>query len=209
MIADVSGSKRILMIDDHQLILDVLMRYFNAALDAQVDTAPDLDAALNLIDEHDYDLILLDYNLPGISGLSGLSQVLDRSDNTPTALISSDLPREAIYDAMAMGAKGYIPKTSRAEAFANAIRFLLMGETFLPAEFFTRKAEPKKPRIENLSSRESDVLLLVAEGRSNKDVANELGLSETTVKMHLRSIYSKIGVDNRTQAALWANQRKL
>ncbi len=209
MIAEVSGSKRILMIDDHQLILDVLMRYFNAALDAQVDTAPDLDAALNLIDEHDYDLILLDYNLPGISGLSGLSQVLERSNNTPTALISSDLPREAIYDAMAMGAKGYIPKTSRAEAFANAIRFLLMGETFLPAEFFTRKAEPKKPRIENLSSRESDVLLLVAEGRSNKDVANELGLSETTVKMHLRSIYSKIGVDNRTQAALWANQRKL
>jgi DNA-binding NarL/FixJ family response regulator len=209
MIAEVSGSKRILMIDDHQLILDVLMRYFNAALDAQVDTAPDLDVALNLIDEHDYDLILLDYNLPGISGLSGLSQVLERSNNTPTALISSDLPREAIYDAMAMGAKGYIPKTSRAEAFANAIRFLLMGETFLPAEFFTRKAEPKKPRIENLSSRESDVLLLVAEGRSNKDVANELGLSETTVKMHLRSIYSKIGVDNRTQAALWANQRKL
>ncbi|SCM69156.1 response regulator transcription factor [Donghicola eburneus] len=209
MIAEVSGSKRILMIDDHQLILDVLMRYFNAALDAQVDTAPDLDAALDLIDEHDYDLILLDYNLPGISGLSGLSQVLERSNNTPTALISSDLPREAIYDAMAMGAKGYIPKTSRAEAFANAIRFLLMGETFLPAEFFTRKAEPKKPRIENLSSRESDVLLLVAEGRSNKDVANELGLSETTVKMHLRSIYSKIGVDNRTQAALWANQRKL
>ncbi|MCI5041444.1 MAG: response regulator transcription factor [Donghicola eburneus] len=209
MIAEVSGSKRILMIDDHQLILDVLMRYFNAALEAQVDTAPDLDAALNLIDEHDYDLILLDYNLPGISGLSGLSQVLERSNNTPTALISSDLPREAIYDAMAMGAKGYIPKTSRAEAFANAIRFLLMGETFLPAEFFTRKAEPKKPRIENLSSRESDVLLLVAEGRSNKDVANELGLSETTVKMHLRSIYSKIGVDNRTQAALWANQRKL
>ncbi|NVO22121.1 response regulator transcription factor [Donghicola sp. C2-DW-16] len=209
MIAESAGSKRILMIDDHQLILDVLMRYFNAALEAQVDTAPDLETALDLIEDHDYDLILLDYNLPGVSGLSGLSQVLDRSDNTPTALISSDLPREAIYDAMAMGAKGYIPKTSRAEAFANAIRFLLMGETFLPAEFFTRKAEPKKPRIENLSSRESDVLLLVAEGRSNKDVANELGLSETTVKMHLRSIYSKIGVDNRTQAALWANQRKL
>jgi two-component system, NarL family, nitrate/nitrite response regulator NarL len=153
------------------------------------------------------DLLLLDYRMPGMEGLKGLHDALNNQRARRVALMSGDAPRSVVDEALAAGAAGFVPKTLSAKSLRNAVAFMLMGETFLPADMFRSTTEPETPegaRLEDLSKREREVLRLLSEGKSNKEIARDLELTEAAVKLHVKTVFRHLGVANRTQAAMLA-----
>ena len=149
--------------------------------------------------------------MPGMNGLEGLSRVLDAAGGAKVALMSGFAPREVVQQALDLGAVGFLPKSLPARTFVNAVRFMAMGEQYLPLEFMTSAEEPATyhPLVQKLSRREREVLRLLAQGQSNKEIARVLGLQEPTVKLHVTSVYRKLGSRNRAQAAVIAKEAGL
>ena len=202
---------KILIADDHDLLRDTLVAFVEAAGGIETHTAPDLDSALALIErEAPFDLVLLDYNMPGMNGLNGLRQALAQEGAPHVALISGEASRTVAEAALDAGASGFVPKTLPAKSLVNAIRFMAAGEQYVPPEFMSGAAEPEEhPLARSLTAREMQVLQGLTEGKSNKEIARDLNLSEPTVKLHVRTLYRKIGASNRTQAALIAREQGL
>ena len=200
---------KILIADDHDLLRDTLVAFVESAGGIETLTAPDLDAALQLIDsEGPFDLVLLDYNMPGMRGLDGLRRAREKRGAPNVALLSGEASRTIVEDALAAGASGFVPKTLPAKSLVNAIRFMAMGEQFVPVEFMTQDADDKVPPLaQELTQRELQVLRGLTEGKSNKQIARDLDLSEPTVKLHVKTLYRKIGAANRTQAAMLAREK--
>lgn len=127
--------------------------------------------------------------------------------------MSGTATREIAEEALALGAAGFLPKTLAAKTLANAVRFMAMGEQYAPVDFMTAvpvvDAPTRHPLAEGLSPRELEVLEDLCSGKSNKGIARDLGLMEPTVKLHIKTLYRKIGVANRTQAAMLAKDAKL
>lgn len=200
---------RILIADDHDLLRDALVAFMDQEDNIETHTAADLAEAVALIDgDWTYDLVLLDYNMPGMNGLEGLRVASDRNGVHRVALMSGEANRDVAEQALEMGATGFVPKTLPAKSLVNAIKFMAMGEKYAPLEFMT--AEPDEnnhPLLENLTERETQVLKGLTEGKSNKEIARDLDLSEPTVKLHVKTLYKKLGVANRTQAALIARDQ--
>lgn len=200
---------RILIADDHDLLRDALVAFMDQEDNIETHTAADLAEAVALIDgDWTYDLVLLDYNMPGMNGLEGLRVASDRNGVHRVALMSGEANRDVAEQALEMGATGFVPKTLPAKSLVNAIKFMAMGEKYAPLEFMT--AEPDEnnhPFLENLTERETQVLKGLTEGKSNKEIARDLDLSEPTVKLHVKTLYKKLGVANRTQAALIARDQ--
>lgn len=200
---------RILIADDHDLLRDALVAFMDQEDNIETHTAADLAEAVALIDgDWTYDLVLLDYNMPGMNGLEGLRVASDRNGVHRVALMSGEANRDVAEQALELGATGFVPKTLPAKSLVNAIKFMAMGEKYAPLEFMT--AEPDEnnhPLLENLTERETQVLKGLTEGKSNKEIARDLDLSEPTVKLHVKTLYKKLGVANRTQAALIARDQ--
>ncbi|WP_370457213.1 response regulator transcription factor [Salipiger sp. PrR003] len=154
-----------------------------------------------------FDLVLLDFNMPQMAGLSGLERLLARPEQPRVALISGEARREVAEKALAMGACGFIPKTLTARRLVNAVRFMAMGEVYAPLEFMSGpETRELHPLAEKLSRREQQVAKGLTEGKSNKEIARDLDLQEPTIKLHVKTLYRKIGASNRTQAALIARE---
>lgn len=197
---------KILIADDHDLVRDTLVAYVEASGGIQTATAPDLDTACRLVDtQGPFDLVLLDLNMPGMNGLNGLDRAL-RLDGSPrVALISGQASREIAEQALERGAAGFVPKTLPAKSLVNAIKFMAMGEQYAPVDFMTAETTAQDhPLTASLTEREMQVLKGLTEGKSNKEIARDLELSEPTVKLHVKTLYRKVGAANRTQAALLA-----
>jgi DNA-binding NarL/FixJ family response regulator len=211
---------RILLADDHDLVREALSLLFQQYFDGcEVIEAGSLEPALEKIDpENPFDLILLDLRMPGMNGLDGLKLAVEKvGEGVPVVLLSGAYNGEDVRHAIENGAYGFIPKTLRGEALANAIRLVLAGEKYLPssilsnfAEGFGNKSEYSSARhagqfgregdFARLTPREREVLALLSEGRPNKDIARHLDLREITVKYHLKNVYRKLNVSNRAQA---------
>jgi len=203
---------RILIADDHDLLRETLSMFL--ASEGSIDTAlaSTLDAALDFIhSEEKFDLIILDYNMPGMAGLNGLKRAMEASGGSPVALMSGIASRSVAEEALSFGAAGFVPKTLAAKTLVNAVRFMAMGEKYAPIDFMTADdpTVAPNPLAQKLSRRELQVLEGLSKGKSNKEIARDLDLQEPTIKLHVKTLYRKIGAANRTQAALIAKEEGL
>ena len=203
---------RVLIVDDHALLRDTLISFISAEGDMEGVSAGDIEDALKCIEKQaPFDLILLDYSMPKMNGLDGLKRMMSLGSGQRVALMSGLAPRDVAQEALSLGAAGFLPKTLPAKRLVNAVRFMATGEQYAPINFIT--AEPEAPQThplaEKLSQREMQMLEGLSEGKSNKEIARELDLTEPTIKLHMKTLYRKLRVCNRTQAALLAKDAKL
>jgi len=198
---------RVLVADDHDLVRDTIAAYLEREGDMTVTVVASFDEAIAAIrTSAPFDLILLDYSMPGMNGLGGMKAASAESGGKPVALISGIATREIAQEALQAGAAGFIPKTLPAKSLVNAVRFMMMGETFAPVTFMTapEPEAPQNPLAARLTERERQVLEGLCRGLSNKEIARELDLQEVTVKLHVRTLCRKIDAKNRTHAAMIA-----
>lgn len=202
---------RVLIADDHDLLRDTLVLFLKSESGIETQAVGTLDAAHERITaDAPYDLVLLDYNMPGMNGLSGLTRTLEMEGGQRVALISGEAKRDIAEQALEVGAAGFVPKTLSAKSMINAVRFMAMGEQYAPVDFMTAPEETQSnPLADKLSSREREVLKGLTEGKSNKEIARDLDITEPTVKLHMKTLFRKVDATNRTQAALIAREAGL
>lgn len=205
---------KILIADDHLLLADALAQLVKEnEADSEVLQAGSLDDALETMDrDGSVEIVLVDYDLPGLGGVEGLERLRSRHPTVPCAIFSGSEDVELASSALASGAAGFIPKSMSAPAFFHAIKLMQVGEKFIPAGLYENIANQASVNRVNeesaesfvartgLSPRETDVLRALVKGISNRQIGQELGVEEVTIKLHLRRVYKKVGVANRTQA---------
>ncbi|MCC5900568.1 MAG: response regulator transcription factor [Halomonas sp.] len=213
----------LLVADDHPLFRDALHAVVSAGLaDTQLFEADSLAGAIHLIEAHDgLDLLLLDLSLPDAEGLEGLKALRERCPWLPVAIVSAHQERQLVLDAITLGAVGYIPKSTPREQLLAALTQILQGQLYLPADIMRRPPPPnaarslsavpteKKMRLARLTDKQQDVLRYMAQGMSNKQIARELSIAETTVKTHVSAILRKLGATSRVHAIVIASEEEL
>lgn len=197
---------KILIADDHDLVLESIAAYLRKSETFVVETVSSLDQALEeLSGLTSYDLAILDYNMPGMDKLNGLERAIKAHPVTKFVLMSGVANPDVARKAMSFGAVGFFPKSLAAETMVNAVRFILAGEKYFPFDLVSTGTNGSEASNHmGLSTREMQTLRRLCEGKSNKEIARDLDLQEVTIKLHVKNILSKLGVKNRTQAALRA-----
>lgn len=198
---------RLLIADDHNLVRDAIAALLVAEGASDVHSAKNLDEALRIVrDEDPFDLVLLDYNMPGMSGLDGLIEMISASKGRPVALISGTAAPAIAKDAVAAGAAGFVPKTLPSKSIYGAAQIMIGGDVFVPFDFMNQTEDPNSI---DLSKREHEVLRGICAGQSNKEIARDLLIQEVTVKLHVRTLSKKLAARNRTHAAAIARSLNL
>lgn len=202
---------RVLIADDHDLLRDTLVMFLEGQGEMDTSSAATLSDAVDLIKANDaYDLVLLDYNMPGMNGLEGLRTVLAMDETDRVALISGEATKQIAEQALEAGAAGFVPKSLPAKSLVNAVKFMAMGEQYAPLDFMTAVEDaPQNALADKLTPRELQMLEGLTLGKSNKEIARDLNITEPTVKLHVKTLYRKIGAANRTQAAMIAKEAGL
>jgi DNA-binding NarL/FixJ family response regulator len=199
-----SGVISVLIADDHKLLAESLELYLKSDGGFLPDRAESLDEAIEKIAaKGTYDVVLLDLDMPGMCGLGGLERAIEANKGGRVVLFSGKARQEAALRAIELGASGFMPKTLSPKLLATALRFVAAGEVYFPSTLVRGRgrAEPQQAEVQ-LSSREHQVLRGICDGQTNKDIAQELNLTEVTVKMYVRSVFTKLKATNRTQAAI-------
>lgn len=201
-------SGTIIIADDHPLFRDALSQAIEGMTTKfSVATAGDFDEALEVISStSNVDLVLLDLNMPGNKGFSGLMRIRADYPALPVVIVSALEDAETISRSLEFGASGYIPKSTDAGTIARAIETVLDGEIWLPADIDINAEDTEfsdmVQRLQSLTPQQSRVLGMLGEGLLNKQIAYELNVSEATVKAHVSAVLTKLGVDSRTQAVI-------
>lgn len=207
---------KILLADDHRLIRENLGEFLvQLEPDVEVLEAGDFQEAYDLAAaDPGIDLAILDLVMPGMNGLEGLAKLRKILPEVPIVIMSGVASRVQAVRVLDQGAAGFIPKTIGGQAMLSALRLVLAGEKYLPEMVLGVSQEEAYESGAgqagaNLTRREREVLAHLVEGVSNKSIARQLKIREVTVKVHLQSVYKKLGVANRTQAVTAAVQRNL
>ncbi len=202
---------RVLIADDHDLVREILAAYLMREPGFEIETAADFHSAARKIkSEEKFDLVLLDYNMPGMNGVHGLTEAIALNGGRPVAVISGTAPRSVIQEVLASGAIGFLPKNMSARSLVHAIRFMASGEKYAPIDFLaTKDLTPENSLAALLTKRELEVLKGLTRGLSNKEIGRDVALQEVTVKLHLKTLCRKINARNRTHAAVIAMEAGL
>ena len=199
---------RVLVVDDHRLVRAGLITLLEAAGDIEVaGEAADGRQALEAARAVAPDVVLLDLSMPVLDGVAATRLLLQERPQARVVALTSFSDRQRVNDVLAAGAIGYLLKDSRPDELLAAVRSAAEGHAPLDprvAGALLPGREP--PAADLLSEREKQVLRLAAAGLANKQIARRLGISESTVKVHIGNIFRQIGVRDRTSAALWARE---
>jgi DNA-binding NarL/FixJ family response regulator len=205
---------QILIADDHPLFRSALQQALTLGLGQQaqlVEAASIAELEAQLAHKIDWDLVLLDLNMPGAYGFSGLVLLRGQYPQIPVVMVSAQEEAAVVQRAREFGASGFIPKSSDLETIQQAVRLVLDGDTWWPAQGeggvnLSEEAKAAKAGLSSLTPQQFRVLTMVCDGLLNKQIAYELSVSEATVKAHVTAIFRKLGVRTRTQAALLLQQ---
>lgn len=207
------GNTSIIIVDDHPLFRDAMKAALSASADKlTISEAGSLDEATLLLGgSGEYDLILLDLKMPGVQGLSGLAFLRAQFPQVPVAIVSGQEEASIIRRALALGASGYIPKSTPADAMRSAVAIILAGDVWAPSHTAEPTAQDREiddlsKRLLTLTPQQVRVLMMLRTGLLNKQIAYELDVSEATIKAHVSAILLKLNVDSRTQAVIAAGK---
>lgn len=206
---------RVLITDDHEMVRIGVSAYLSAQPDIEVvGEAENGEKAVKLALELRPDIILMDLVMDGMDGIQATKEIIERWPDAKIIIVTSFLDDDKVYPALEAGATSYILKTSKASEIAEAIRKTFDGQTILEPEVTNKmmaKMRSKNESLphEELTPREREVLLLMAEGKSNQEIADELFIALKTVKVHVSNILSKLDVEDRTQAVIYAFKHSL
>jgi two-component system nitrate/nitrite response regulator NarL len=205
---------RIFVVDDHSLFRDGVISLLEADGHQVVGQAGDGQSAVERIPELEPDLVLMDINMPGMDGVEALRLLKAEKPDIKVIMLTVSEDEDNLVAAIRAGADGYLLKHLNARDFLEMVNGLERGEAAITRSMTTRllklittveSGEPKPV----LSERELEILRMVADGKSNHAIAEQLSISENTVKYHLKNILQKLGVSNRTEAAMRAMQQGL
>lgn len=218
---------QIILADDHALVREGLKPFLQELAETvEVIEAESFDHAMVASrNASNLSLIILDLGMPGMNGLSGIRQIMERNFDTPVVILSGTHDQSLILKAFNMGIAGFIPKSAGSAVMLSALKLVLAGERFIPSQILmdgdhspegsgrdapaptTGELEISESNlIKDLSKRERMVLELLVGGMTNKEIARSIELQEATIKIHVKNIYRKMGVTNRAQAVRAAIQ---
>jgi DNA-binding NarL/FixJ family response regulator len=200
------GPIRILAVDDHPLLLEGITALIKGEPNMElVAEASDGEEAIEQFRRHRPDVTLMDLQMPNLNGTEAISRIRNEFPNAKIIVLSTYSGDVQILRAIKAGARGYIVKGHAHRELLDAIRTVHNGHKRIPPEVAAKLAQHAAD--DELSSREMDVVRLIATGNANKEIADKLRIEETTVKSHIRSILSKLGVHDRTHAVTVGLQR--
>jgi DNA-binding NarL/FixJ family response regulator len=197
---------KVLIVDDHHIVRQGLAALLKTVPGFEVlGEAADGEQAVELYRKHRPDVTLMDLRLPKMNGVEAITRIREGSPHARIVVLTTYDGDEDIYRALQAGAKGYLLKGMDLAELSEAIRTVHAGKTRIPPRVAEKLAE--RMSGSSLTARELEVLRLIVAGKSNKDIGSALFISEATVKTHVNSLLSKLGVEDRTQAATTALQR--
>lgn len=201
----------VLLCDDHILVGDAVAQILDGEGDFRVTTCRSLPEALEALTRARYEIALLDLLMPGMVGLPSIERVIASSEGAKVVLFSGNASADLTRKAVASGAAGFIPKTLPIRSLPAALRLVYSGQVFMPVGAFDAPvaAQDSADRTIRLSTLHLDILRMVREGKTNKEIARSIANSETGVKMHLRSIFDKLQAKNRAHAVTIAAEHGL
>lgn len=205
---------RVVIVDDHAIVREGLRFLFEQQPDIEVvGEGEDGLQAIALIQEQCPDVVLLDLLMPGVQGVEVIRQIKRLNIQTQILVLTSFAEDELLFGAIEAGALSYVLKDTRPEALISAVQAAAKGESTLhpliAKRVLRQMRHTKRSLLQELTTRERDVLARIARGRSNREIAAELCLGEQTVKTHVSNILSKLHLTDRTQAAIFALQHRL
>lgn len=196
--------------DDHPLFRAALRQTLGASLQGEVRDAESFKQLMDILEqEPDVELVLMDLNMPGNQGLTGLTAVRNQFPDVQVMIVSANEQLNVIERAMSFGASAYVPKSAPLADIVEAVETVLAGDNWLPAHLGAGFAESNHPlhtdfaqKLGQLTPQQFKVLRAIADGLLNKQIAYEMDVQETTIKQHVSAILRKLGVINRTQAGV-------
>lgn len=206
-------SIKVVIVDDHEMVRLGLSSFLNIQDDIEVVAeASDGNIGVEYAKEYNPDVILMDLVMNEMGGIEASQEILAENPDAKILILTSFLDDEKVFPALAAGAKGYILKTSQADEIADSIRKIYNGEDVL-SDSVRQKIQERNNRApelhDDLTAREMEVLRELSKGLSNQEIADDLFISLKTVKTHVSNILSKLEVDDRTQAVIYALQHNI
>lgn len=209
---------KVLIADDHAVLRDGLKPFVARVADGiELCEAFDYPSTHEAMSTERPDLVLLDLKMPGMDGFAGVARLRRAFPTTRIVIVSGWMTRPDVLEAIRIGVAGYLPKAMNGTSMLHAIRLILSGAPYFPSEILVeeeaapeppialRDTSPRqRPPLSSLTRREFEILTQLVGGTSNKEIAQALGLTEITIKSHLRNVFRKIGANNRTQAVALA-----